>query len=102
MEQISITEELSKLTELYQSLVAKVTSEAVAVALLQEMGKNLRVRLMAGRESKQENGYFARADSLATSRQLGKLRFLRVQIPEGLTKRRASELIDEAVAKLNR
>ncbi len=101
MEQQIVSQELSDLAELYQSLVAKVTSEAVALGLIQEIGKNQRVRMMANREARELN-FSAKpsADSPATWAQKSKLRFLKVEFPENISKRDASILIDQSITKL--
>lgn len=100
----TIPEDLNQLVSVYEKILSRVTSEACATAVFTEWGKNLRVeRMMSAREPR-----FATADRVsvgeapASSRQIAKLKFMGVQIPQNLSKRLASQMIDEAVAGLER
>ena len=77
----------------------QVQDEETARAILQEIGKDGRVEKMrAGNGSVDGNnfgGNSSQGEQPATTKQLGYLRALNVEIPKGLTKQEASELIDE-------
>ena len=87
--EMQTSEELANLAELYQQLLKNEVSEAAAVALIQEIGKTQRAMLMNREKGK--------GDSPATYKQISKLRFMGVEVPENITKREASRMIDEAL-----
>ena len=87
---------LVEYVELFQELRDKVGDDQIAVALVEQVGKDCRVEKMHGRgQSTQGNG-----DQAATAKQLAFLRRLHVEVPSELTKTQASALIDEAQEKV--
>ena len=86
--------------ELYTQLRSRVESEGAALALLQEIGKTRRVEMMRARNGSVNGNNFggnsSQGDQPATTKQLFYLKRLGINPPEGLTKRSASALIDEA------
>ena len=77
--------------ELYEELKAKVGSEDVALAIVEQVGKDNRVERM--RSSVVQNG--TNGEQPATEKQIAYLKVLNVEVSEGLTKSQASELIDQ-------
>lgn len=93
---------LMQYLNLFEQAKKRVDDPSVAAQLVEQVAKDRRVAVMHGRSWEQssvgrlENG--ATID-LATPNQLGLLRHLEVDIPEGLTKQQASSLIDQAKAR---
>ena len=82
--------------EIFEQVRNKVGDEQIAVALVEQVGKDCRVERMHGPgQSTRGNG-----DQEATAKQLAFLRRLRVAVPSELTKIQASALIDEAQEKV--
>ena len=97
MESKTIEDRSVDYLELFGKVRSEVGDDQIALGILQELGKDSRVermRLSQERVEARTNG-----DEPATGKQIGYLKFLGVQIPEGLTKQQASELIDEAQGK---
>lgn len=86
-------EKLKKYFDLCGELCAKGLSEDVALAVLQEIGKDGRVERMSVRVPQGGNG-FGNGDVPATEKQLGFLTRLGIEAKEGVTKMQASNLID--------
>ena len=85
--------------KLFEEVKAKVSDDAVAMAIVEQVGKDSRVEKMSGLRSGNVQGRTAEVgEQPATEKQLGFLRRLNVDIPAGLSKREASRLIDEAQA----
>ena len=95
--------------ELYENVRSKVGDEHVALAVLHELGKDRRMKEIRDERAGQlgasrNNGYRAgqgntramNGEQSASSKQIGYLKSLGVEIPANLTKARASEMIDEA------
>ena len=82
--------------DLLQGIRAKVGDERTAVNILQEVNKDLRMAMI--RDERNSNGQ-VEVDYPATERQKSFLKKLGVKIPAKLTKREASGLIDEELAK---
>jgi hypothetical protein len=99
MENTMVSDESTNLVKLYDELLQKVESEQAAVALIQEIGKTQRARLLSARQNG-NNG--ASHESPMTWKQRGLLQSLGVQIPVDCTRREASRLIDEDRAKTGR
>jgi len=89
----SIGERVGAYVSLYNEILGNVKSEGAALVVLQEMGRDRRVEVIA-RERCRRN-----EDCAATARQRAFLERLGVQIPETLSKKEASELIDQALGK---
>jgi len=77
---------------LFDAIAEKTESDAVAIAILQEMSKDRRGQQMSG-ERVDKNG------KPATDRQKRYLRKLGLEFPENITKAEASALIDEELGK---
>jgi len=86
--EIDVKAKIDEYTSLLEQIKEKVNNENEAVAVLQEIGKDLRTVFI-------QTGQDTNNDSLATKKQIGYLKRLGVEIPEGLTKKDASRLIDE-------
>lgn len=86
-----VRERIDAYVKFLDGIVGKVKSEAVALGLLQECARDRRMEEIR-RERDRSNG------DAATERQIAFLRDLGVEIEPGLTKRQASQLIDEARA----
>ena len=78
--------------DLFKEILEKTSDDRVALTILQEVAKDRRMDQMREEREVRNNGP-------ATRRQVGYLNVLGVEMTPGLTKRQASRLIDEAVAK---
>ena len=100
MEANEVTKQtLRNYVELFTQLRSRVSTDEVALAMLQEIGKDARVERMHGRNGQSNGNCVGNGDVPPTTKQLGFLRDLGVEIPRGLTKRQASEVIDRAREK---
>ena len=87
--------------ELFKAIEQKVERPEVAVALVQELGKNYRTELMQmGRGSVVAKS--SAGDQPASTKQINYLKFLGVEIPSDLNRKDASQLIDDKVAEIGR
>lgn len=77
--------------EAYEAAMKRVNDDHIAVAIVQEVGKDLRCNGVKQREA--SNGQPASAKQIEYLKKLG------VEVPKDLTKREASQLIDEALAR---
>ena len=87
----------------FEVIKQKVGDAGIAATLVEQIGKDLRVQAMAanGNSFARNSGWKSapvHGDEPATTGQLGYLRSLGVNVPAGLNKRNASELIDQALA----
>lgn len=78
---------------LFESIRNKVGDDQLAVALVEQCGKDWRVAQMHARPQNRQD---ASGDQPATEKQLGYLSRLGVAVSKALTKREASALIDQA------
>lgn len=94
---IDMQNKLSEYIELFERVRAKVNDDNLAMQIVDQVGKDLRVEQMRGGRTPERS---ANQDAPATERQLGLLRRLGVPVSTTahLSKARASELIDEAQA----
>ncbi|MCC6680485.1 MAG: hypothetical protein IT445_06240 [Phycisphaeraceae bacterium] len=83
--------------ELYQHVKEKTGSDDVALAVLEQVGKDRRTELMS--TTKQPKGEAGDNDAEASWKQVNYLKRLGVAVPEGCSKKQASELIDQALAR---
>ena len=82
--------------ELFEEVKARVGSDEVALAIVEQVGKDNRVeRMQSGNGSRNANGV-RNGDQSAPEKQIGYLKKLGVEVSAGLTKKQASELIDES------
>ena len=79
--------------KLYEEIKEKVQDEQLATAIFQEVVKDRRMINKVTASKKVKN------NGPATEKQIAYLENLEVKIEPGLTKQRASELIDEATAE---
>ncbi len=93
-------EEMKDRVGMYVSLARHITpmvEDVYGVAILQEIGKDVRCdRCIANRNG--ENGN-SNGDQPATPKQIDYLKALGVDFAEGVTKKQASQLIDEATSE---
>ena len=84
--------------EVYERVNTVVKSAEVTAAIIEQVGKDTRCGwLMNGRSNGNGNGHSnGNGDEPATEKQIGFLKRLKVTVPEELSKREASRLIDEA------
>ena len=85
---------LKSYLELLEEISEKTSDENVAVALLHEIAKDRRVEQM-----RQERGLAN--DEAATDNQKNYMTDLGIEFPEEITKKEASALIKEEIAKIN-
>lgn len=86
----TITMSMDDYMRLYEDIKRRVSgSEVAATVLLQELAKD---RRMSRIRSEKQHG----DDESATEKQMAYLRRLGVAVPESLSKRKASEMIDAA------
>ena len=84
---------LKSYLELLEEISEKTSDESVAVALLHEIAKDRRVEQM-----RQERGLAN--DEAATDNQKNYMTDLGIEFPEEITKKEASALIKEEIAKI--
>ena len=94
-----INKRIEEYLTLFEGIRARTGDERSAVAILQEVKKDLRMAQMREERASNSNGNGQREDAPATQKQRDYLRRLGVNAPEELTKKEASGLIDEALAK---
>ena len=100
MEQEMKQQAVESYLKLCNDIKAKTGDERTAMAILQEVNKDVRMaQIRAERENGNGNGNGNSDNQPASPRQKSYLKRLGVEIPAGLNKKRASELIDEALEK---
>jgi hypothetical protein len=89
--------EAKRYIETYNKIRQSVDSDEVAVAIMQEIGKDARVKAM----HENGNGAVSRSNGFdaATAKQLAYLQSLGVSVSAGCTRQEASDLIDNAIAR---
>lgn len=85
-------ETINEYAALFDAILKRTDDYGVAIAILEQLGKDRRMTAMHERQRSNGN-----SDVPATSKQLGYLKQLGVETPAGLTKKAASELIDETL-----
>lgn len=99
METQQIGSRLTEYVQLFQEAKRLVNDESVAAVILEQIGKDSRMQRIID-ERQNGNGFAntleVNGEQHATKKQLGYLKVLGVDVPAGLTKQRASELIDES------
>lgn len=90
-----IDERVGQYVRLFENIRAKVGDDQLALALVEQCGKDWRVEQMRG-GSRRERA--SNDETAATPRQLAFLESLNVTIPRNLSKAEASRMIDEARA----
>jgi hypothetical protein len=99
MDKQALEKRVADYLEALQGIKQKVTDERTAMTILQEVNKDIR---MAQIREERSAGPFepkVEVDYPATGRQRSFLNRLGVRAPENLTKREASALIDQELAK---
>ena len=91
---IDIQTNIDEYVSLLERIREKFGDDTDAMVILQEIKKDIRMKHI--QQERSFNGDFP-----ATEKQLGYLKQLGAEIPEGLAKREASRLIDQAKAKRN-
>ena len=90
-----MTSEVDGYLDLYRDLMAKVNDSAVAVCLIEQIGKDRRTQSIM--ESRPNIGNASNGDdSGASQKQLSYLKRLGITPSPGISKKEASRLIDEA------
>ena len=95
---MEMNERLEEYLGLFETVKTRVGDEQVACEIINQVGKDSRC-------DKMRDGGVGQAavsrdpDAPATSKQISYLKRLGVEVPEGVTKYQASELIDQAMAK---
>ena len=77
---------INQYIELYDAIQEKAPSEESAIAILQEIGKDRRSKMFTE----------AKDDELATEKQKAYLKDLGVEFNDSITKKEASELIEQS------
>jgi hypothetical protein len=96
----SIDERVDHYVRLFETIRSKVGDDELSAIILEQCGKDMRVAQMRESEQRSDNGS-ARGDSSATPKQLAFLERLQVKyIPQNLTRAKASQMIDEAQARV--
>ena len=86
--EIDIKQRIAQYSLILAEIEAKCGDETKALVILQEIGKDMRANNI--QQHKSYNGNYP-----ATENQIAYLKWLNAEIPEGLTKRQASQLIDD-------
>lgn len=76
----------------YQEIKSNTDNDALAVAILREVATDRRAEEMKARFESQKNN---NGERLATQKQINLLKSHQAEIPEGLTLKQASKMIDE-------
>ena len=103
MEKEEIEGQLDFYASVFNDARDKVNDEQVALAIVEQVGKDMRMKQIFDERrerlsSRQDSGSESNDDRPATEKQIGYLRRLGVkEIPAGLTKKAASQMIDEAL-----
>lgn len=87
-------ETINEYAALFDAILKRTDDYGVAIAILEQLGKDRRMAAMNERERSNGNGG---TEVPATGKQLSYLKQLGVETPAGLTKKAASELIDETL-----
>jgi hypothetical protein len=96
----SIDERVNHYVRLFETIRSKVGDDQLSAIILEQCGKDARVAQMRGFDQRSDNGS-ARGDTSATPKQLAFLEKLQVKyIPQNLSRAKASQMIDEAQARL--
>lgn len=104
------TETVNKLVDVYAEVFKraskKTQSDEAAAVIIDQIGKHIRIQEMrlggnAWSENTRRGSDSDNGDVPATERQIAFLKQLGAEVPEGLTKRAASALIDETLAVEN-
>ena len=85
---LEVQEDIDTYVRLLEKISEKVDSSNEAVAILEQIGKDRRTKFI-------QNGMNQESDAPATDKQLRYLERLGVECSDGLTKKEASELIEE-------
>ena len=97
MEQTQLTSKIDFYVEAFERVREKTGDDKVAAIIVEQLGKDERTAVMRGDQSRSAGKQVSNGDAPATEKQIDFLRTLGVEdIPDGLTRRRASEMIDEA------
>lgn len=101
---MELKQEASEYVAILDDLRIRLGDTESALAVLDQIGKDRRVRMMGSRDSGFVAGdsFSSNDDAPATPKQLGLLRSLGVKPSAGLTKNAASTLIDEIRSKPSR
>jgi len=91
MDNVQIQDKAGFYLNLFTEIRKRVTDVPLAMVILQEIGKDIRQERIGTREHSNGNG-----DSPATEKQIAYMRRLGIPIPENVTKKEASRLIDDA------
>ena len=76
---------INRYVELYDAIQEKTPSDEVAIAILQEIGKDKRSKIIAG----------VGGDGPATEKQKSYLKDLGIEFEDSITKKDASEMIEQ-------
>jgi hypothetical protein len=96
---MNMQDTLKQYLELYEKARVKVSDDSIAMGLVEQVGKDLRVQAMRRDSAGEQN---AGETQFATDKQIGFLKKLGVSVnsSERLTKAQASKLIDEAQERI--
>ncbi|HBG60702.1 MAG: hypothetical protein A2Y10_13120 [Planctomycetes bacterium GWF2_41_51] len=81
-----IKKSIIQYVELYEAIQEKTSNDDVAIAILQEIGKDKRSKIIAE----------AKDDELATEKQKNYLKDLGVEFSDSITKKEASDMIEQS------
>jgi len=90
------TDKLDFYVQLYEQTMNQVDDSHAAIAIMQEVAKDLRMEQIQSEKQVGHGGGSNGRDWPATEGQVAYLKKLGTAIPDGLTKREASALIDQA------
>ena len=95
----TLKEKVEEYLELLKAIKQKTGDERTALAILQEVNKDVRMdRISFERGNGKDNGSPRNHTRMATKRQLSFLSKLGVEVPEGLTREQASAMLDKKLA----
>ncbi len=91
---------VAEYVDLFQQIKEQVGDDQVAMGLVTEVSKDRRVQqLREERRGDKPMAVLYSEEQPATPKQLEFLKDLGLRVPRNVTKRRASEMLDEALAK---
>ena len=93
METQQIGNRMMDYVQLYREVQREVNDENAIAVIMEQIGKDARCSMLMEQRNGNGNG-FDNGQQPATSKQIGYLKALKVEVPAGLTKQQASELIE--------
>lgn len=98
MEQLDIEEKISLYTKVFGEVEDRV-GEAAALVIVDQIGKHIRIAEIHAKQGSVGTSESGSDDVPATSKQIAFMEQLGLDVPEGISKREASEKLDEELGQ---